>query len=169
MVSVQNGTLNGRRLNHILRHVRWSQVWAASLGLKLGLDINSFLEKDALQQRILVAQHQAFIGSASVSCLEIGEIRLMDSNRLFQLLDVLCAALPKGGLRLAVPLLPLLRGSINRLSTALALCWLSFRGSRRTLLMVGSRGLGVGRSVFLGRVFVIDRHIVRHDNSPGEN
>lgn len=37
----------------------------------------------------------------------------MDLNRLLKLLDVLCASLPERSLRLAVPLLPLLRSGVN--------------------------------------------------------
>lgn len=152
-------------MDHVLRHVCWAKARAASLGLKFGLDIDSFFEENTLQQRVLVAQHQTLVSGTSVSRLQVGKIRLMDSNRLFQLLDVLCATLSESSLCLTVPLLSFFRCCIDRLSATLALRWLSFRGaSRGTLLMIGSRGLGVGRSVLLGRVFVIDRHVVRHDS-----
>ena len=57
--------------------------------------------------------HQALVGSRPVSALKIMEVGLVDSNCLLELLDVLCAALAKGGLGLAVALLALFRGSID--------------------------------------------------------
>ena len=45
--------------------------------------------------------------------LQVMQIGLMNADGFFQLLDVLCPALSKGSLGLTVPLLPLLRSSIN--------------------------------------------------------
>lgn len=68
----------------------------------------TFLEQDTLEQRVLVAQHQALVSSATMGCLEVVEIGLVDPDGLFELLDVLCAPFSERGLRLPVPLLALL-------------------------------------------------------------
>jgi hypothetical protein len=73
----------------------------------------TLLKKDALQEGVLVAQHQALVGGGAMSSLEAVKVRLMDADGLLELLDVLGAALAEGRLGLAVTLLPLLRGSID--------------------------------------------------------
>ena len=69
---------------------------------------STFLEQDALQKRVLVPEHQTLIGSVAVSCLEGGQVGLMSTDGLFQLLDILSPTLVKGSLSLPIPLLPLL-------------------------------------------------------------
>lgn len=46
-MSIENGPLNRRGLHHVLRHVGWTEIGAPSFSLKLSLDINALLEKDA--------------------------------------------------------------------------------------------------------------------------
>lgn len=47
MMSVHNGPLHRGWLDQVLRHMSWAQVRAASLGSKLGLDIDTLLEENA--------------------------------------------------------------------------------------------------------------------------
>jgi len=70
-MTVDQSTLDRWRLYHVLGHVRRTQVWAARLGSKLGLNIDTFLKEDTFQQRVLVAEHQAFVGSCSMGSLEV--------------------------------------------------------------------------------------------------
>lgn len=73
----------------------------------------TLLQKDTLQEGVLVAQHQALVGGGAMSSLKAVEVGLMDADGLLELLDVLGAALAEGSLGLAVALLPFLRGSID--------------------------------------------------------
>lgn len=73
----------------------------------------TLFEQDALQQRVLVAQHETLVGGVPVGRLQVVQVLLVDLDRLLELLDVLGAALAEGGLGLAVPLLPLLRGGVD--------------------------------------------------------
>ena len=79
----------------------WTKIWTAGLCTELSLDINTycrvlavcsivkthaaltFLKKDALEQRVLVAKHQALIGCMSVRCLQIGQVLLVGADGLF--------------------------------------------------------------------------------------
>jgi hypothetical protein len=90
-----------------------AQVRAARLGSKFGLHINALLKKYALQERVLVAKHQTFIGSCPVGTLQVVQIRLMDADGLLELFDVLSTTLTESGLRLTIALLALLRSSID--------------------------------------------------------
>lgn len=121
MVAVEDSPWQRRWLHHILWHVSRSQARAASLGAQLSLHIDSFLEKDALEQRVLVAQHQTLVGGVTVGSLQVVEVLLMDADSLLELLDVFGAAFTEGGLRLAVSLLALLRCRVDWLATTLAL------------------------------------------------
>lgn len=49
MVPVHHGALKGRRLYQVLWHMSRCQVGTAGFGLKLGLDIDALLKKDALE------------------------------------------------------------------------------------------------------------------------
>ena len=49
----------------------------------------------------------------AVGGLEVMEVLLMDADGFFQLLDVLSPAFSERGLRLTIPLLPLLRSSVD--------------------------------------------------------
>lgn len=73
----------------------------------------TFLEQDALQQRVLVAQHQTLVGGAAVALLQVLQGVLMVLDGALELLDVLGAALTEGSLGLAVALLALLRSGID--------------------------------------------------------
>lgn len=113
MVSVQQGTLDWWRLDHILWHMSWTKGWAACFGAQLSLDINPFLEEDTFQKRVLVTQHQALVRSMAVGRLQVVEILLMDTDRLLQLLDVLCSPFTESCLSLAVTLFALFRSRID--------------------------------------------------------
>jgi len=113
VVSVHNSTLDWGRLNNVLGHVSWTQVWAASLCTKFGLNIDSLLKKNTLQQRVLVSKHQALVGGGAVSRLEVMEIGLMDADGLFELLYVLSSTFTEGSLSLSVPLLSLFGSRID--------------------------------------------------------
>ena len=70
---------------------------------------HTFLEENALQERVLVPQHQTLVRGIAVGGLEAVEVLLVHADRLLELLDVLGAAFAESSLGLAVPLLPLLR------------------------------------------------------------
>lgn len=113
MVSVQEGTLDRRRLDQVLWHVSRAKGRTTRLGAEFSLDIDPFLKENTFQERVLVAQHQTLICSMTVGGLQVVEILLMDTDGLFQLLDVLGSPLTEGRLSLAVALFPLLRSCID--------------------------------------------------------
>jgi hypothetical protein len=97
--------------------------------VQLGLDVNAwqssvsrvnwhtrerptFLQQDPLEQRVLVPEHQTFVGGVAVVVLQVLQGLLMVLDSALELLDVLGAALAEGCLGLAVALLALLRGGI---------------------------------------------------------
>lgn len=90
-----------------------AQVGAASLGSKLGLDIDTLLEEDTFQERVLVSEHQTLIGGGAVSRLEVVEVGLMDTDGLFELLYVFGTTLSEGGLSLPVPLFAFLGRGVD--------------------------------------------------------
>jgi hypothetical protein len=100
-------------MRHVLRHVSGTNLRAARLCSQFGLDIDTFLKQDPFQKGVLVSQHETLVRRAPVGGLQVVEIGLMNADGLLELLDILRAALSKGRLSLAVPLLPLLRGSVN--------------------------------------------------------
>lgn len=65
----------------------------------------TFLQKDPLEQRVLVSQHQALVGGGSVALLQRLQRLFVPLDGGLQLLDVLGAAFAKGRLSLAIPLL----------------------------------------------------------------
>jgi hypothetical protein len=67
---------------------------------------NTLLKKNALEQRVLVAEHQALISGVAMSGLEVGQVLLMGANSFLELLDVLGSPFPESRLGLPVPLLP---------------------------------------------------------------
>lgn len=86
VVAVHDGSLNGWRLGHSLRHMTWTQGRASSLCPQLGLDVdafscqhifsfhlwrewNTFLEEYSFEQRVLISEHEAFVCGTSMSCL----------------------------------------------------------------------------------------------------
>ena len=73
----------------------------------------TFLEQDSFQQRILVPEHEALICCRAVALLKALQSLILLLDGSLELLDVLGPSLSKGGLRLAVTLLPLLRGRID--------------------------------------------------------
>ena len=73
----------------------------------------TFFEQDAFEQRVLVAQHQALVGSAPMGRLKVVQVGLVDSDGLFELLDILCAPLSERRLRLPIPLLTLLGSGVD--------------------------------------------------------
>jgi hypothetical protein len=81
--------------------------------------IITFLQQDTFQQRVLVPQHQTFVGGMAMSSLKIGQVLLVSPDGLLQLFDVLSPAFSEGSLSLPVSLLSLLRCCID-LPTALA-------------------------------------------------
>lgn len=115
---VQESPLNWRWLHQILGNMSWTKVWTASLGAKLSLHINTFFKENALEQRVLVTQHQALISRVPVGRLKVGEVLLMGANGLLQLLDVLGSPFSESRLSLPVSLLPFFRGRIDRFATS---------------------------------------------------
>lgn len=107
------------------------------LGLKLSLHVDALLEEDALQQGVLVSQHETLVRSRAMSGIEVGECLLLHTYGLLELLDVLGASLTESSLRLPISLLPLLRRRID----------LSHRQSSRSdgtpEMPPGRRGLGL--------------------------
>jgi hypothetical protein len=73
----------------------------------------TFLEKNSLKQRILVPEHQAFVGGVAVSGLEVVQVGFVYPNGFLELLDVLCAALTERGLSLPVSLFALFRCRVD--------------------------------------------------------
>lgn len=49
----------------------------ASFEGKLGLNIDTFLQKDSLQQRVLVPQHETLIRSLSMALLQVLQLLFM--------------------------------------------------------------------------------------------
>lgn len=88
---------------------------ARSPGLEtqFSLDVDAFLEQDALEQRVLVAQHQTFVGGATVTLLEALKLFFITLDGSLELANVFSTALTKGGLRLSVALFALFGSSIN--------------------------------------------------------
>lgn len=70
--------------------------------------VNTFFEQDPLEQRVLVSEHQALVGSTAVALLQVLQRLLMVLDGALELLDVLCASLAEGSLGLAIALLALL-------------------------------------------------------------
>lgn len=83
------------------------------LGLKLSLHVDALLEEYALEQRVLISQHQTLVRGGTMSSIQVSQGLLLDTDGLLELLDVLGSALPKSCLSLAVSLLPLLCGRID--------------------------------------------------------
>lgn len=77
----------------------------------------TFLEEDALQQRVLITKHQALVGCGAVCRLQVVQIGLVDADGLLELLDVLRPTFPECGLRLAIALLAFLRRCIDLLGS----------------------------------------------------
>ena len=113
--------MDGRWLDKILGHVGGTKCWAAGLCLQFSVNVDAFLEQDALEKRVFVAQHEALIGSIAVSTLQVVQVGLVDTDGLLELLDVLGTALTEGSLGLSVSLLALLRSSINLFRVMLAM------------------------------------------------
>jgi len=136
--------------------------------VKLCLYIDSFFEQDAFEQRVLVAQHQALVGSAPMGRLKVVQVGLVDSDGLFELLDILCAPLSERRLRLPIPLLTLLGSGVDWFTASLAFGWLAllWRGLRRIIF-----GAGLTRVVriLLVGVFLVDGHFVRHNEGWGDD
>lgn len=68
----------------------------------------TFLEKNSLKKRVLVPEHQAFVGGIAMSRLEVVQIGLVHADGFLKLFDVLSTALTKRSLGLPVSLLTLL-------------------------------------------------------------
>jgi hypothetical protein len=107
LLTIQHSFLHRRGLTGDGRRTVRSKVGAA-FESKLGLDIDTLFQENALQQRILVPEHQTLISSSTVALLESLERFLMMLDGRFELLDVLCSSLTEGCLRLAISLLALL-------------------------------------------------------------
>lgn len=78
----------------------------------------TFLQKNPLQQRVLIPQHQTFISSTSMRGLQVMQVRLMHANSILELLDILCSALSERSLSLSVSLLALFRRGVYLLPLA---------------------------------------------------
>lgn len=73
----------------------------------------TFLEKNSLEQRVLISQHQTLIGGRSVALLQRLQRVLVPLDRGLELLDILGPPFAKGRLSLSVPLLALFRRRID--------------------------------------------------------
>jgi hypothetical protein len=73
----------------------------------------TFFEQDTLEQRVLIAQHQALVSSRTVTLLQRAEGIFVLLDRRFKLLDVLCSPLSERGLSLSIPLLAFLRRCVD--------------------------------------------------------
>lgn len=73
----------------------------------------TLLEENALQERILISEHQAFFGSGAVRSLQVVQVGFVDAYGFLELLYVLSAAFAKGSLRLPVALFAFLGSSID--------------------------------------------------------
>ena len=73
---------------------------------------HTFLQQDPLEERVLVTEHQAFVGRAAVTLLQVLQRVFMMLDRTLELLDILGTTLAESGLRLAIALFALLRGSV---------------------------------------------------------
>lgn len=82
-------------------------LWVG-LGPQFGLHIDALFQQDSLEQGVLIAEHQTFIGRMSMALLQALQRVFMLLDGGFQLLDVLGPPLAKSSLGLAVALLPLL-------------------------------------------------------------
>src|SRR5690349_16339734 len=91
MMPIQDCSLNWWRRHDILGHVSRPEIWTTGFGTQFGLHINTLFQEDSFQQRVLVAQHQAFIRSMAVSGLKVGQVLLMSPDGFLKLLDVLGA------------------------------------------------------------------------------
>jgi hypothetical protein len=74
--------------------------------------VQTFLEKNAFQQRILIPEHQTLIRCIAVRRLQTVKILFVNLNGILELLDVLGTPFPECSLGLTVPLLPLFRGGV---------------------------------------------------------
>lgn len=90
---------------------RWL-VHRASIAKEGGF---TFLEKDTFEQRVLVSEHQALVRGRAVALLETLKRLILMLDRGLELLDILRPPFSKGCLGLTIPLLSLLRGSIDLL------------------------------------------------------
>ena len=72
----------------------------------------TLLQEDTFKQRVLVPEHQAFVGGGSVALLQILQRIFMMLDGLLQLLDILRPPLSEGRLGLSVALFSLFRGGI---------------------------------------------------------
>lgn len=72
----------------------------------------TFLYQYALEERILVSQHQTLVGGRAMACLQVLQRFLLHLDVALQLFNVFRAAFAKRGLGLPVALLPFLGGGI---------------------------------------------------------
>lgn len=73
----------------------------------------TLLQQDALQQGVLIPQHQTLICRTAVALLQALQGLLIALDRRLELTDILCTTLSESRLRLSVALLPFLGGSID--------------------------------------------------------
>lgn len=68
----------------------------------------TFLEKNSLKQRVLVAEHQTFVGGIAMGGLEVVQVGFVDPDGFLELFDVLGPALTESSLCLPISLFTLL-------------------------------------------------------------
>lgn len=73
---------------------------------------HTFLQQDALEQGVLIPQHQTLIRRASVALLQALQGLLIALDSSLELTDILCATLPESSLRLSIALLTFFGGGI---------------------------------------------------------
>lgn len=84
----------------------WSKR-RASFKCKFRLNIDTFLEQDTFKQRVLVPEHQTFVGGGTVTLLEVLECFFMMLDGGFELFDILGPSFTECCLSLAISLLAL--------------------------------------------------------------
>lgn len=130
LLSLDGGTLelrrHGRRLrsNCAMRHEARAEDRTSGLYLKFRVDVDSFLEQYSLKQRILVSEHETFVGGSALALLKTREGFFILLDRGLKLFNVLRSPFSKGSLCLPIPLFALLRRCIYRLPSTFAFLWL---------------------------------------------
>jgi hypothetical protein len=81
-------------------------------GVRLTKDILTFLQKNPLEQRVLVPKHQTFVCCTAMALLEGLQRLLVDLDGALQLLYVFSPPLSESCLGLPVPLLALFGSGI---------------------------------------------------------
>lgn len=75
--------------------------------------LRTLLKQDSFKQRVLVPQHQTFVGCRTMTLLKSPQSLFVLLDGGFELFDVLGPAFSEGSLCLSIPLLAFLGGRID--------------------------------------------------------